>query len=301
MTDEGWLSGVTVEQVPTTAVDSVERLVLEHACAEKVPALVRNWQEFAGALATVVLGYPSPSQVLGSAVMIAPGLAITAQHVVHEMREAASDAALTTVSCIAPQADRLDIWEVCRLILSDADDWAYLALRPRSDLAAKGPIRTIGLTTRTPRAGELLTILGWRFHSQDDSTPQLLCGEGALYAATGQVHNVYTYRDAALMPYPTIEVSCGSLGGMSGGAVLDRQGLLMGIVGRGLSTADGEGPTFCPWVVGALNRTLELPWPLGLYPQPIHVLAIPPTLLHVEGRWAIEVVEADASYHFRTW
>lgn len=99
------------------------------------------------------------------------------------------------------------------------------------------------------------------------------------------------------MPFPTIEVACGSIGGMSGGALLDETGFLLGETSRGVTSEDGLGPTFVAWVVGALNRELEIPWPPGIYPQPVHLLDINQWLLLIEGRDHVRAVDANRVEH----
>jgi hypothetical protein len=102
------------------------------------------------------------------------------------------------------------------------------------------------------------------------------------------------------MPYPTIEIACGSLGGMSGGAILDDDGFLLGVTSRGVDADDGLGPTFAAWIVGALHRSVELPWPPGVYSSPIHLLDIDDRLLGIEGREKVAVVDG-MTMHYEVW
>jgi hypothetical protein len=124
---------------------------------------------------------------------------------------------------------------------------------------------------------------------------------GDLFAAAGEVRAAYPARaEYGPVSYPSIEIACGSLGGMSGGVLLDRNGLVMGLVSRGIGT-DGDGVTWASWIaVAGLNRTLEVPWPPGLYPEQIHVLDIPDALLRIHGREAVEAVGADR-VRYRVW
>ena len=84
---------------------------------------------------------------------------------------------------------------------------------------------------------------------------------------------------------------------MSGGAVLDETGFLLGVTSRALTSEDGLGPTFAAWVVGALNRELEIARPAGLYPQPVHLLDIDHPLLFIEGRDHVRAVDANRVEH----
>ena len=66
--------------------------------------------------------------------------------------------------------------------------------------------------------------------------------------------------------------------------MLDDAGHLVGVVSRGLSTEEGTGPTYASWVVGALNRVVELSWPPGVYPKRVHLMDLDHRLLRIEGR-----------------
>jgi hypothetical protein len=138
---------------------------------------------------------------------------------------------------------------------------------------------TLPMTTRSPRLGERVQrrwvpprhLLTRRRRAQLDG--QLV--DGSRRRRRCPLADEGPRADAV----PTIEVACGSIGGMSGGALLDETGFLLGTTSRGLTSEDGLGPTLAAWVVGALNRELEIPWPPGLYPQPVHLLDIDKRLL----------------------
>jgi hypothetical protein len=91
-------------------------------------------------------------------------------------------------------------------------------------------------------------------------------GRGELFVAAGEVETIHwPRRDALLVPCPAIEIRCGSLGGMSGGAVIDEGGALVGILSRSFETADGLGPSTAAWILHALMFDVTLPWPPGVY------------------------------------
>lgn len=145
-------------------------------------------------------------------------------------------------------------------------------------------VRLFPITTRTPLIGERVHVLGFRLDTLVDSTDEITMA-GDLYAAAGAVTSVHhPIRDTVVMPYPTIEVACGSLGAMSGGPVLDDQGFVFGIVGRGFDTVEGDGPTSAPWIIGGLDRAVSVPWPPDQYPDEISVLDIHDDLVRIEGR-----------------
>jgi Trypsin-like peptidase domain len=297
----GTVSEDPLARLPVGTSISYEPVIVGGSDAKTVPEGVINWDFFQGALLAVALrlqGSPSPG-VLGTAVIIAPGLAVTATHVLGDtMPHLASGDA--EVMCIGVRSGGLDLWRVWNVSYTDRDDVAYLSLQLASPWVEGWSFTSLGVTTRCPRQGEKLTIFGFRFDDvQEEGHDFAVAGD--LYAAAGTVNDVYhPVHILPSLPFPTIEINCGSLGGMSGGAVLDRDGLLVGMISRGWKTDDMKGPTYAAWIVGALNRKLELPWPPGLYGDEIHILEIPERLLHMTGRDAISVVDENR-YGYRVW
>ena len=261
--------------------------------ADVVPEGVSNWDFYQGALLAIGVRTSTVSfGFLGTGVMIAPGLALTATHVLafrpnHLPALQSGDASML---CIGVRSEGLDVWKlrsIAHKYHDDEDlyldDLAYLSLELASPLTEGWRFSSLPITTRCPTDREELTIVGFRFcDEQIEASDARVSAGGDLFAAKGLVTAVYPRgRDNVL--YPTINISCGSLGGMSGGAVLDSEGKVMGLISRGY---DG-GPTYAAWVVGALDRQLDIPWPPGSYPNPVDVMDIPEEILHVTGREAV--------------
>ncbi len=223
--------------------------------------------------------------------MIAPGLAITANHVLVDDFEALA-AGEKAAFLVGVRKGSLDLWRLRSISYDNRGDIAYLSVELMSPLTPDWDFTSIALTTRCPLEGESVTIIGFR-----RATVALKQGGGVealaqLLAARGTVRAVFhPYRNQILWPYPSIVIDCGSLGGMSGGAVLDDDGLLVGVVARGLQTEDRRGPTNAAWIVGGLNRSVTIPWPPGVYgSDPIHLMRIPHRALRIVGRDAVTVV-----------
>ena len=184
--------------------------------------------------------------------MIGLGLALSAKHVFDDHRDALArgDAELICLG-VRPHG-ALDIWR-CYAMNSAGEgtgDLELLSLMLVSDWPADDRFMVLPLTTRIPHPGEELIVAGFRLgepgesHSMSESEPL----GGLLYVSKGQAGEFsYPIRDRVLAPYPTIEVFSGSLGGMSGGAVLDVNGHVVGIVSVGLSTEDHCGHTLAAW------------------------------------------------------
>jgi hypothetical protein len=66
-----------------TSID-LKPVVFGRANSTPIPEGVSNWTFFEGALLAVLISTPEGDSVLGTAVVIAPGLAITATHVFEE-------------------------------------------------------------------------------------------------------------------------------------------------------------------------------------------------------------------------
>ena len=105
-----------------------------------------------------------------------------------------------------------------------------------------------------PAAGERLTVIGFRFEQPaevergvGDVKPRYLAGRATVSVSSGAAGVFSRKHDSVLAPYATIEVRCGSLGGMSGGAVVDSNGELVGVTSVGWQTSDQEGPTLAAW------------------------------------------------------
>jgi hypothetical protein len=233
----GVVTGDPFADLPVGFSIPMEPIVMGSSDAHRVASGVTNWDFFEGALLSVVTRQhgSSPLEAAGTAVIVAPGLALTATHVIDQALADLPNG-VAAVSCLGIRSTGPDIWNVRSVSYSDGDDFAYLSLQLASRLTPGWRFTSFAVTTRAPRDGEVLTILGFRFDHRED-------GEfaGDLYAAAGRVVSVYhPMRDSFLMPYPTIEISCGSLGAMSGGAVVNGDGILVGVVGRGLVTNDGS-------------------------------------------------------------
>jgi hypothetical protein len=214
----GIVSNYPLANLPIDSSISYEPVVIGGSNASIVPEGVSNWDFFQGAVLAVTTKWPGSSVVVeGTAVVIAPGLALTATHVLDRVLPylASGDAA---VACIGVRSEALDIWNVRKVSYTESDDLAYLSLELASPWVEGWYFTSLGVTTRAPKQGEKLTIVGFRFDDLQEEDGRFAAA-GHLYAAAGTVTAVYcTFRDPTLMPYPAIEISCGSLGAMSGGA-----------------------------------------------------------------------------------
>lgn len=287
------------QHVPVGGSLTVQPVVFGGTDTTPIPEGVTNWTFFDGSLMTVLVKDEAGVKAMGTVVAIAPGLAVTATHVLPERLEAVLDGEATLL-CAAPTDQALQLWHVRKVNFTSDDDIAFLSLELASENCRDWRVRILPLTTRAPKAGEQVHVIGFRLETVDEEIDTFML-TGDLYASTGEVVAVYhPIRDPILMPFPTIEIACSSALGMSGGAVLDDIGHLLGVISRSFSAPDGRGPTSAAWIVGGINRELEITWPSGLYPQPVHLLDIDRRLLRLEGRDRVRVIDAN-TYEYQVW
>jgi len=246
---------------------------------------VRNPDIFEGALLAIVIN-DGQRRVLGTAFLVAPGLAISAFHVL----ATDIDAILrleTPVYCFGLRSGQSTLWDIRQINYTEDSDIAYISLIPRSALHEDRTFFQFPLTTRSPKAGEELHIIGYTSGPLDGAPEDDV--RFKVMSAVGAVRNVYpSKRDSVLMPFPTLEIDCGSVGGMSGGVVIDNTGHVCGVICRGLSVDDEQGPTYASWLPFALGREVEVAWPSGFYKSPQQVIEIE-RVIAIQGRDKLKV------------
>jgi hypothetical protein len=271
--------------------------------AEAAPLTVENYEYFDGTLLAVCIGYGDTYRAEGTAVMIGLGLALSAKHVVDDHRKALA-AGEAVVLCMGVRGDgTVACWHCYSMEgVPSGSDLTLLSLRLVSDMPADGDFATIPLTTRIPAPGERLTIVGFRFDDEPvdadwvhDRVPLI----GSMYVSQGAAGQFsYPIHDSVLAPYPTIEVLSGTLGGMSGGAVIGVNGHVVGITSRGLSHDDQKGPSLAAWWLPALFWTPALSWPTGMHDGPSAVSQN--VTVRVVGREYLEITE-DGRFNLTHW
>lgn len=274
------------------------------ACdATAKPQTVNNWDWFQGAILAVTFATKDHQKVLGTACLLAPGLALTAGHIFDDEILASIDCGNGSIQALGiGQASEGGFWRITHITTCPEGDVAYLSLARASAMSSDGKLRRFRLTTRSPAIGETLTLFGFRIPQVDQSDAgNRIDFVGQMYVSGGPVSEVLLHgRDRVMMPFPAIRVDCAAVGGMSGGPVMDQHGALVGITSTSWDTPDGSGPTYIAWLVGGLNMRLTIEWPKGAYKPDTHLLEIPDPLIQLEGREHYEVVSAT-QYGYRPW
>ena len=268
--------------------------------ATQVSRYVTNWGFFQGAIAPVLLKSEGEQDVMGTGFIVAPGLAITATHVFGDKLELLETGALRPY-LLGLHDDKLDIWSVTDVSVTSDDDIALLSISLSSPATDGQSFWRMGLTTRTPRIGERLTIVGFRREHLLPNTDDSHGFVGNLYCAEGSVTAVYEQRrDPILANYPGMEIDCGSLHGMSGGVALDKNGFVVGVISRGFHCPDGRGPTYVSWIIKALGRNFCHRWPPGLVKEQTNMLSFDPRLLHIDRRDMVQLL-SNSQLQVEVW
>jgi hypothetical protein len=198
------------------------------------------------------------------------------------MREAgflAEDGGILLAYGFHPQG--MMIWNAVHVEQDPSGDLAVLTLvrataTPQWALDVPLPVHAASIAARMPRQGEILTLIGFKadkpaFKSSGADTRI----DVGLYGSVGPVLDVYERRRDSMMPKPSAYIDAPTLGGMSGGAALDSEGHLVGIISKGMSAEGDDGPSFILLTWPILFTEFEVVWPLGLSASPtsLHAMA----------------------------
>jgi S1-C subfamily serine protease len=222
-----------------------------------------------GILLNVVSIIDGSIQALGSAFIVAPGLAITAAHVISAY---AYDGRLDEGSLLLIGAydGKLRAWSATRIRQPLEGDVALVEIVPRFVPEAQLKINHVKLSARLPAIGE--PVLGLGLIAQANNFP-FDPGSGSLASiavkglmATGIVQGFYPERDK-LLPGPTLQCNFKAPGGMSGGPVFDKSGHVVGIISSSMEI-EGEWVSWVSLHWHALMFEVQPTWPQGLYKHP---------------------------------
>jgi hypothetical protein len=232
-------------------------------------ARIINWNLFDGMVLAVTFTDGRVHKMEGTAIMVAPGIALCAKHVFDDHLFETNKTVGTTF-CFGIAKSGAQAWLVTHVQVVPRTDICVLGLQYQSILPTPAIFRQASLTTRLPKVGEQLIISGFRASSPTfestqngsiDLSPEMLVCSGVVTARYPTVSG----RDRLLAPWPCIEVDCPSWGGMSGGPVFDERGFVVGIISRGLNFAEDPSPMLTALLWPAFGMRLEsFGWPPSL-------------------------------------
>lgn len=237
---------------------------------------------FKGTLLSVSFRNDRDHHTLGSAVLVHPGIAITAKHVVSDWLSDIAAGHAGAV-CQAPTEKQLLLWDVVSIYSLDSGDIALLMLRYRADLPTENNFYVNRLTTRMPAVGDRVFLAGFTTETGlVDISPEISL-RGEMRIGVGKVIDVWpSGRDRVMLPSAAFAVDCPAFGGMSGGPVFDKGGEIIGLVS---SSSEGDEIAYVSHIWPALVGPIEPFWPLKLGGT---------TLLHMGRRHGIDIQAPDA-------
>lgn len=290
----------SAERIPIGGVINFAKLLFPFQIQE-ANSWIKNWNVFEGVLLGVVFSDAEWLYLEGSAVMVGPGIAITAKHVI-EARFSGIAEGLENMHCIGITSLGLQMWAVKKVTYCLENDLAMLGLELISAIDEGDTLNQSIITTKVPEIGENVIIYGFkaadnRFQRESICKPYEPMSkpiENMLLFSQGKVtQHFLTQRDSFLMPWPVIEVDCPSWGGMSGGPVFNHEGRLIGLLSSSIETASNDGPSYVSLIYPALTMVFEGGWPAPLFKNPTSLLELDPRACEIEGREALSFVRSE--------
>jgi hypothetical protein len=215
--------------------------------------------------------------VWGSAVMVAPGVALTATHVVEHMRaKGFLQPGGGYLLAYGFHTHGMTIWNPDCFYPIGAGDLSVITLvrataKPSLPADVPIPVNAATIAARVPSVGETVTLFGFQatadeFKFEPGGT-NLTVGH---YAGVGEVTDCFPQGRGRVFPAPHAIARAKTVGGMSGGAAFDASGRLVGVV-----TSGEEETSSFSFVWPCIYSPLVIGWPANLTPEPatLHELA----------------------------
>lgn len=270
-----------------------------------ITATLDNWGAFDGIVLSMSFSDGAAHYIEGSAVLIAPGVALCATHVI-KPRIPELLSGRSGVICQGLAQHGLLLWRVIKATEVLESDITILGLELASALPPNNLFLQATLSTRLPKLGEQLLLCGFRAAASAFPIPTggPIEHGGEVRVSRGPVTNRYPQgRDRSMIPWPVLEVSCPARGGMSGGPVFDETGYLVGLVCSSVEISESEGVAYVSLLWPAMAARFESTWLKGLLPSPISLLELDRRLCHIERPEAVRRIPIGESvrYEYQTW
>jgi hypothetical protein len=229
---------------------------------------IRDWQTFEGMLLSMHFNVDGRYSVDGSAVLVAPGIALSATHVITPHREAFTSGRASCL-CIGLTRHGMQIWRLTHFTQVNASDLTILGLTYAAALPPDLLFHQATISTRLPGVDEWLSLCGFRARTFEQTSDHGLACHGNVLMCRGRVTRQFPNgRDRSLLPWACLEVACPAWGGMSGGPVFDESGFLVGLVCSSVADEAHEGPAYVSLLWPSLGYPFSGGWPTGLLPDP---------------------------------
>lgn len=220
---------------------------------------LKSMHEAGDSIIAVAKGGDDGMTIIGSGVLVAPGLILTATHVLDDFKGSGH---LPVLMTFLPNGSR--VWlphDVCTISGASAfdgarkqvSDMSLLSCTLNSDALSDKPLMLAPMKAALPLIGERLWAFGFRHQHIEDGIPSV-----TPFVSSGLVSGAFPYGRGERMPSPCIEVEMDTLGGMSGGPVVNDEGELVGIV----SSSFEGGPSYITLIWEALRMEVNCPPPM---------------------------------------
>jgi hypothetical protein len=275
---------------------------------------IENMAHYHGTVLSVHYCTDEWNSVEGSAVMVAPGIAFTAAHVISPNKPHIVGRKVR-VFCTGYTPSGPRYWQIEEVTPLGYLDVVILTLKFATEYPSNGCFAQTRVTTRLPGIGEQVMIVGFRASNEhveadaDMAFPNVgghMRHEAGLRCTVGEVTQHFLEGRGAMAPGPAIAVSCSTPGGLSGGPAFDQYGKVFGILSSSLDHPDGRGPSLVSMTWPALAVTIKpaflqhvMPASFGL-PASFRLLDLDDRLCGIDRRDVIRSIEdvAAGGTHF---
>ncbi len=224
-------------------------------------ATLKNWDYFEGILLSIGFSTMASVSVEGSAVLVAPGVALVAAHVLISHFGPMADG-IEAGWCFGIARHGLVVWSIRRVTFVPDSDLAIIELSLASSFPPDNLFHQSRITTRTPAIGEEVIMCGFV------ASATLFARTGSGFVVGGQVwlcrgavtEHYPNGRDCAMLPWPAYAVEVLARGGMSGGPVYDLAGNLIGLTCSSMDFGADKGISYVSRLWPAL--TMRFPYDL---------------------------------------
>lgn len=204
----------------------------------------------------------------GTAVVVAPHLAITAKHVIEDHwqrqqgsvpRSGAAHGDFSIVAVQVPETGEPRLWAVRKIWPSAHTDVAFLKLVPWNRVAVNHVWRWVTINVLPPSIGSPISAFG--YHASTIAIGNPIQWRHQASNSFGRVEEIFEKRrDLARLDFPCFSVDAQFEGGMSGGPVFNEGGELCGLVCSSLPPLppDTKHTSYVTTLWPALGAVLDL-------------------------------------------
>lgn len=188
--------------------------------------------------------------IMGSGVMVAPGMVLTATHVIDEIEAAGETPVLLSFLPDAARAwlpigfSTLSSPSAFYHDVTVSSDITLISCSLNSDALEATPLSLAPMRVALPLLGDRLWAIGFRHQDLQGGSAHI-----SPMISSGIVTQAFPMGRGERMPSPCFEVGMETIGGMSGGAVVNADGEVVGVVS---SSPDG-GPSYMTLIWDALR------------------------------------------------